>query len=73
MSRTTLSKVVNGKARVTPEIAVRLSAALAGSTENWLGHQATCDCGRSNSMAITLESLERLASAVGWQLRIDLA
>jgi antitoxin HigA-1 len=41
VSRKTLSKIVNGKARVTPEIAVRLSVALGGSAESWLGHQAT--------------------------------
>ncbi len=39
----TLSKIVNGKARVTPEIAVRLSVALGGSAESWLGHQVTYD------------------------------
>ncbi|HSN74555.1 MAG TPA: HigA family addiction module antitoxin [Anaerolineae bacterium] len=40
VSRKTLSKIVNGKARVTPEIAVRLSVALGSSAESWLGHQA---------------------------------
>lgn len=43
VSRKTLSKIVNGKARVTPEIAVRLSVALGGSAESWLGHQAAYD------------------------------
>ena len=43
VSRKTLSKIVNGKARVTPEIAVRLSVALGGNAESWLGHQAAYD------------------------------
>jgi addiction module HigA family antidote len=43
VSRKTLSKIVNGKARVTPEIAVRLSVALGSSAESWLGHQAAYD------------------------------
>lgn len=43
VSRKTLSKVVNGKGRVTPEIALRLSIALGSSAESWLGHQAAYD------------------------------
>lgn len=43
ISRKTLSKIVNGRARVTPEIAVRLSIALGSSAESWLGHQAAYD------------------------------
>ena len=43
VSRKTLSKIVNGKGRVTPEIAVRLSIALGTSAEVWLGHQSAFD------------------------------
>ena len=43
VSRKTLSKIVNGRGRVTPEIAVRLSLALGSSAESWLGHQAAYD------------------------------
>jgi len=43
VSRKTLSKIVNGRGRVTPEIALRLSVALGSSAESWLGHQATYD------------------------------
>jgi antitoxin HigA-1 len=43
VSRKTLSKIVNGKGSVTPEMAVRLSIALGGSPESWLGHQAAYD------------------------------
>jgi len=43
ISRKTLSKIVNGRGRVTPEIAVRLSIALGSNAESWLGHQAAHD------------------------------
>lgn len=43
VSRKTLPKIVNGRGRVTPEIALRLSIALGGSAESWLGHQAAYD------------------------------
>ena len=43
ISRKTLSKIVNGRGRVTPEIAVRLSLALGSSAESWLSHQAAYD------------------------------
>ncbi len=43
VSRKTLSKIVNGKGSITPEMAVRLSIALGGSPESWLGHQAAYD------------------------------
>ena len=43
VSRKTLSKIVNGHGRVTPEIALRLSVALGSSAETWLGHQAAYD------------------------------
>lgn len=43
VSRKTLSKIINGKGRVTPELALRLSISLGSSPESWLGHQATYD------------------------------
>ncbi len=38
VSRKTLSKIINGKGSVTPEMAVRLSIALGASPESWMGH-----------------------------------
>ena len=43
VSRKTLSKIINGKGRITPELALRLSITLGSSPESWLGHQATYD------------------------------
>ncbi|HLC15575.1 MAG TPA: HigA family addiction module antitoxin [Thermodesulfovibrionia bacterium] len=43
ISRNTLSKVINGKGRITPEIALRLSVVFQTSAESWMGHQVTYD------------------------------
>ncbi len=43
ISRQNLSKIVNGSRGVTPEMAVRISRALGGTPESWLGHQAAYD------------------------------
>ena len=43
MSRVALSGVVNGRAAVNAELAIRLAAALGGSAESWLTMQATYD------------------------------
>lgn len=44
VGRVTLSRVLNGKAAVSPEMAVRLSRAFGTSTpEVWLGMQAKYD------------------------------
>src|SRR3954464_15677391 len=43
VSRVALSRVVNGKAAVSAELAIRLAAALRGSAESWLRMQLTYD------------------------------
>lgn len=43
VSRKTLSEIVNGRAVVTPEMAIRLELAFGKSAESWLGHQAAFD------------------------------
>ena len=43
VSRVALSRVVNGRAAVSAELAIRLAAALGGSAESWLHMQATYD------------------------------
>lgn len=43
VSRKTLSAIVNGRASITPEMAVRLSIAFATSSESWLNQQAQYD------------------------------
>jgi len=43
ISRKTLSSIINGKARISPEMAVRLSIAFNTSSESWLNQQSQYD------------------------------
>ena len=43
ISRKTLSKIINGKGSLTPEMATRLSISLGSSAESWMGHQIAYD------------------------------
>ncbi len=43
VSRKTLSELLNGHSRISPEMAVRLSIALETSAESWLIQQAQYD------------------------------
>ena len=43
VSRVALSRVVNGRAAVSAELAIRLAAALGGSAESWLRMQVSYD------------------------------
>ena len=43
VSRKTLSAILNGRAGISPEMAVRLSIAFDTSAESWLNHQSQYD------------------------------
>lgn len=43
VSRVALSRVVNGRASVSAELAIRLASALGGSAESWLRMQVSYD------------------------------
>lgn len=43
VTRVALSRVLNGRAAISAEMAVRLAAALGGSAESWLHMQANYD------------------------------
>jgi addiction module HigA family antidote len=43
VSRVALSRVVNGRAAVSAELAIRLAAALRGSAESWMRMQVSYD------------------------------
>lgn len=43
VARVTLSRVLNGKASVSAEMALRLAAALGGSAQSWLTLQSQYD------------------------------
>ena len=43
VSRKTLSSILNGRAGLSPEMAVRLSLAFGTTSESWLNHQVQYD------------------------------
>ena len=43
VSRKTLSAIINGRAAISPEMAVRLSLAFSTSSESWLNQQSQYD------------------------------
>lgn len=43
VSRVALSRVVNGRAAVSAELAIRLATALGGSAESWMRMQVSYD------------------------------
>lgn len=47
VSRVALSRVVNGRAAVSAELAIRLAAALGGSAESWLRIQVAYDLAKA--------------------------
>lgn len=47
VSRVALSRVVNGRAAVSAELAIRLAAALGGDAESWLNMQVAYDLARA--------------------------
>lgn len=47
MSRVALSRVVNGRAAMSADMAIRLAAGLGGSAESWLQMQAAYDLWRA--------------------------
>jgi len=63
VSRKTLSKIINGKGRVTPEVALRLSITLGSSPESWLGHQAAYDLWQLEQERSALHAVPLLTSA----------
>jgi antitoxin HigA-1 len=57
VKRTVLSEVVNGKRRISPEMAIRLSKVFGGSAESWLVQQAQYDLAHVRADRIKLRRL----------------
>jgi len=59
ISRKTLSAIINGRARITPEMAIRLSLAFGTSAESWLNQQTHYDLwqARRNQQDLKVERL----------------
>lgn len=57
VSRKTLSEIVNGRAGISPEMALRLELAFGKSAESWLAHQYAHDLWqarqRGNNLGVT--------------------
>ena len=62
VSRKTLSSIVNGKAGISPEMAVRLSIAFDTSSESWLNQQLQYDLWRAEQHRKELR-VRRLSAA----------
>ena len=54
-----LSRILNGQAGISPEMAVRLEKAFGGTVKSW----------RSLQQAYDLAQVEREKSKCGWRLR----
>lgn len=51
VSRPTLSKVINGRAAISPEMAIRLSKAFGSRPESWLRMQLAFDLAQAQRLA----------------------
>lgn len=65
VTRVALSRILNGKAGISADMAVRLAAALGGSAESWLHMQANYDLWRAEKAlkrkVAKIEPLKRAA------------
>ena len=62
VSRKTLSSILNGKAGISPEMAVRLSIAFNTSSESWLNQQTQYDLWEAEKHRDKLD-VKRLSAA----------
>ena len=62
VSRKTLSEIVNGRASISPEMALRLELAFGKTAESWLGHQSAYDLWQLQSRRSSL-GVQRLVAA----------
>jgi len=55
VSRKTLSSILNGRAGISPEMAIRLSKAFGTTPESWMNQQAQYDLWQAQQSAGTLK------------------
>ena len=53
VAHSTFNRILNGKSRISPEMAVRLSCVLGGTDQSWLNLQAHYDLGIARSVVKT--------------------
>ncbi|MER1967830.1 HigA family addiction module antitoxin [Castellaniella sp. GW247-6E4] len=63
VAASTLSRVLNGTSRVTPEMALRLSKALGRSPESWLSMQDAHDLWLARQ-SVNLQGVDKLRFAM---------
>jgi len=61
VSRKTLSAIVNGRAGVSPEMAVRLSLAFGTTSESWLNQQVQYDLWQAEKRRKSLRVMRLVA------------
>ncbi len=54
VTRQALNNIVNGKAGISPEMAIRLDKAFGGSAEGWLALQSAYDLAQAMKKASTI-------------------
>ena len=62
VSRKTLSTIINGKAGISPEMAIRLSIAFNTSSESWLNQQLQYDLWQAEQKRNSLEVMQLSAA-----------
>ncbi len=62
ISRKTLSSILNGRAGISPEMAVRLSIAFETSSESWLNQQSQYDLWQAEKHRDSLQ-VKKLSAA----------
>ncbi len=62
VSRKTLSAILNGRAGISPEMAIRLSIAFETSAESWLNQQSQYDLWQAEQNRDSL-NVQRLSAA----------
>ena len=64
VTRVALSRVLNGRAAVSADMAVRLAAALGGSAQSWLHMQADYDLWHAaRALRLTIAKIERIKTS----------
>ena len=63
VSRKTLSEILNGHARISPEMAIRLAIAFETTPESWLNQQTQYDLWKVGKKRKTLEKKVRNLAA----------
>lgn len=64
VSRQALNNVVNGKAGISPEMAIRLDKAFGGTAEGWLALQTAYDLAQARQYEASIKIKRYTAKAV---------